>query len=176
MPGPDDLTPTQCALLEQRTRRATVDLLHACPGLNKQQVADRVGVDRRTLDEHLRLLEWGGLVVVKPGESNGERCCFLKMHEHLWEDEDKRILYGQGPVRWVALFLVEEAPVTAADVAEALGREPVTTRSHLRKLRLRGLAEKVRSAGAVYHVPTTELEEWAREFGGGYRRPWERRA
>lgn len=173
MPGPDDLDWYQQALLEQETRRAIVDLLEQAPGLNKQQVADRVGIDRRTLDHHLELLEFADLVIVRPGESDGERCCFLAWHDHLWEDEDKRVLYGQGPTRWVALLLVEKAPTRTAEIGDELGREPVTVREHLRKLRESGLAENVRSAGTVYHVPTAELEEWVEEFGEGYRRPWE---
>lgn len=173
MPGPDDLDWYQRTLLEQEKRQAIVGLLAQTPGLNKKQVAERTGIDRRTLDHHLALLQFADLVVVRPGESDGERCCFLAWHEHLWEDEAKRPLYGRSPARWVALLLVERAPVRAAEIADELDREPVTVRDHLQTLRESGLAEKFRSADTVYHVPTAELEDWVEEFGDGYLRPWE---
>lgn len=171
--GDRELDPFQEAVLAQPTRREIVRVVGEAPGLNKSQLARRVGIVQRTLDGHLGLLEWADLVEVKDGERDRERICFLASHEHLWEDEATAILYGQAPTRWVALFLAEHEPIRTEEVGDALGRTPEAVRPHLARLRERGLASRVRSAGTVFHVATDELRAWVAAWGDGYRRPWE---
>lgn len=168
-----ELDPLQQALLAQSTRREIVELLARAPGLNKQQIARRIGIHRRTLDSHLTLLTWAELVAVRSGERGRERICFTSPHAHLADDEATRILYGQAPTRRVALYICENEPVTTEETGQALDRSEEAIRQHAAKLRERGLTRMVRSAGNAYHGSTEQLRDWYEAWGEGYPRPWE---
>lgn len=163
------LDPFQRVLLEQPTRREIVDVLARLPGLNKNQLAQRLPVVRRTAVHHVDVLASADLLVVRPSERGREKLCFLHKHAHLWEDRSTRILYGQAPTRIVALYLVDTEPVTTDEIVQALEKTPAAVRTHLARLRERGLATKLRGARRSTHFATDQLRDWVKEWGDEYR-------
>lgn len=172
MPGPEDLDPAQRSALRDETRRAIFELVARTPGLNISQVARRFDVDRSKAEHHLERLEAYELVVQLPGERGNEVLCFHPDHEHLWEDDRTRVLYGQAPVRHVALFVHAHPGAATKRIADALESAPRTIRDHLAMLRGHELVEMHRFQRRVEYHPTDVLEAWAEAVGDCYRRPW----
>lgn len=147
-------------------------LLELCPGLNQQQVAERVGIGWSALTVHLERLSEAQLVVVRPGERERELLCFLADDELLWHDEHTRILYGQAATRRVALRLADDSPASARQIATDLERSVPRVREHLGRLRERELALKARTGNRVRYHATGRLLAWAEDVGPHYPRPW----
>lgn len=168
----EQLDEVQRSALHLERRRAVFELVARTPGLNKRQVGQRLGIPRSSAAHHLERLEAYDLVVLLDGDREGEVLCFHPEHVHLWKDERTRVLYGQAPVRYVAIYVHENPGTTTQDLAEALERAPRTIRDHLTVLLDRGLVERHRFHRRVEYHPTEVLEAWADDVGGCYRRPW----
>lgn len=158
--------------MENPARSDIVDLLDRCPGLNQQQVGERLDLEWATLTLHLERLSQARLVVVRAGERRGELLCFLARDELLWHDDHTRILYGQAATRRVALRLVDDGPSSAQEIANDLERSVRRVREHLVRLRDHELALKARTGNDVLYFPTARLLAWADDVAQGYPRPW----
>lgn len=172
-PDEGDLDEVQRSALRHETRRAIFQLVARTPGLNKRQIASRIGIERSTAHHHLERLEAYDLVVLLPGaRQDDEVLCFHPDHAHLWEAEETRLLYGQAPLRHVALYIYEDPGATTEEVAEALEAAPRTIQEHLARLRDLGLVEMHRFRRRVEHYPSDRLDAWANDVGDCYGRPW----
>lgn len=161
-------------LLENENRADLFDQVERTPGVNMSVAARRTGVPHSTARFHLQRLEQGGVIVTKDGQGN-ERVCFLKCHEHLWENPKTktRILFGGDAKRNVALFVAENPGSTLKEIADAIDCAPGTIRHHLKVLKDHGLVEALRIESADRFHPEPALVEWYREVGEGFERPWE---
>lgn len=166
-----EITRAQASMLENPTRRRIVEHLRETPGLNKNQLRCRLGVLRNTLEFHVGRLEDQGLLVTKRAESN-EVLCFLAADEHLWEEEQTRVLFGRSSNRQVALFVEEHPGSSTEEIAGAVQLEPVTVLHHLKTLREHGLVQRIRKGNDVHYYPEPSLEAWVADFDESYLRPW----
>lgn len=170
--GDADLDEVQRSALDHDTRHAIYETVARTPGLNKRQIAQRVGIERSTAHHHLERLEGYELVELLAGERDNEVLCFHPDHAHLWNDERTRLLYGQRPARQVALYVSANPGATTRELEEALDAAPRTIRDHLGELRDRGLVEAHRFRRRVEYHATPSLEAWAGEVGECYPRSW----
>lgn len=167
-----EITRAQASMLENPTRRRIVEHLRETPGLNKNQLRCRLDVLRNTLEFHVGRLEDQGLVVTKRRAESNEVLCFLAADEHLWEEEQTRVLFGRSSNRQVALFVEEHPGSSTEEIAQAVGLEPVTVLHHLKTLREHGLVQRIRKGNDVNYYPEPSLEAWVADFDESYLRPW----
>jgi DNA-binding transcriptional ArsR family regulator len=172
LPPDDEFDPVQRSALRQPKRRAVFELVARTPGLNKNQVARRLGFPRTTTYHHIERLEAYDLLVLVDGAREYEVLCFHPEHEDLAEDDDTRLLYGQSPVRHVALYVIDDPGATTTDLVESMDNAPRTVQRHLSTLIEYGLVVRHRFEDGVEYHPSEVLEAWADEVGDRYRRPW----
>lgn len=160
--------------LDHPHRKAIVELLRERPGLNKNQIAEELGLDVNVVDHHIDKLEHEAqLVVTKDSAQGKEVLCFLTEDVDHWENENTRILFGRRTKRVVALFIAEYPGRTTREIAEALRLSPWTVRYHLRTLIRHGLVDRHASGQTKLYEPAKVLTAWVEEVGQGFERPWE---
>lgn len=157
--------PNRCELIRQ---------LWKTPGLNVNQLRERLGVYRHTVEFHLEKLKERGLVVTYQRGKGAEILCFLARDSHLWEHEPTRILFGRASNRKIALYVSENPRARCREIAEAVGLQKVTVSHHLRALNAHGLVGYERTGNAVQYFPMPTLEAWVEDVGPCYRRPWKK--
>lgn len=154
------------ALLENPLRRGIMDLLGHRPGMNKQQLAQELGVNGNAVEFHLRRLERYGMVVFRAAAHKGrETLCFTWENVDLWEDEATRLLFGRGLPRQVAMFLAQNPNASVSDVAKGLGMSPHTVRRHVKLLEEHDLVEGIRIHRDVLYHAAPPLRSWVAAFG-----------
>lgn len=162
----------QEALLRNEVRARIVRELGRTPGLNKNQLRERLDVHPNLVQFHVERLEEGGLVVTKPSAQGKEVLCFREEDTHLWEDESTRILFGRRRSRQVALYVSDNPGAPTSEIAAFLDLSPVTVRHHLRTLIEHDLVERVRLGRKVEYHPQPRLQDWDQALGDRYERPW----
>lgn len=167
-----EITDAQARALSHERRQEIMDALSQTPGLNKNQISGRLGVDPNLVEFHLDRLETHDLVVQRPSAQGQETLCFRTEDAHLWEDEDTRILFGRRRTREIGLYLAEHHGASSDELAEAFDLTPVTIRYHLRTLGDHGLVEQLRFGRSVEYHAREKLEAWARDIGEPFERPW----
>lgn len=160
------------ALLRNPHRQRIVELLTQAPGMNKNQLAEALGIYANALDFHLERMEEMGLVHLRESPRGREIVCFTADNVDLWEDERTRVLFGRSPVQRVAIYLAENPGASTADIASALDVSPVTVRHHLRTLEESELVQRLRIGRDVIYSAVPEVARlideaslvWDRDF------------
>ena len=140
-------------VLEQSTRAAVYERVHASPGASLADIADAVGVTKSTVRYHVRVLREAGLVDateaagalrVAPADADVELVASLNAP-------------GTGPVLDA---VAEHEPASVTELARATGRAPSTVSHHLSTLEERGIVERERVGEAVVTTlaPATRSE------------------
>lgn len=160
------------ARLAHPIRQEILGLLDDTPGLNKEQVYQRIDEDRSSVRFHLRRLVELDRVATRTEPGRREIHCFLVEDAPLWGNPRTRILYGRPENRHVALYLVDHPGSTTPEIARALDRKPATVRYHLRQLRSRGLVIQYRVGRKRFYGARSVLEAWVDEIGHAFDRPW----
>lgn len=161
-------------LLRNPHRRAIVRQLLETPGLNKNQLRQKLSLLPRTLHGHLGRLEEHGIIITRPSAQDQETLCFVAEDDHLADDEDTLILYGRYPTRHIALYIAENPGTTTRSIAKALDKKKTTIRYHLRTLRdEHDLIRDLRADHQVRYYPRQPLTEWYDALGDAYDVPWE---
>lgn len=163
----------QVSLLRHPLRRQILKILRERPGLNKNQLAKRLDIYPNQVDFHLRRMEKGDLVEMRPSARDSEILCFRVGDAGLWEDERTRILFGRRPLRQVGLYLADHPGTSSQKIAGALDVSTVTVRHHIRTLLDHDLATRWRIGRRFEYHPTEPLEAWVDEVGSGFERAWE---
>lgn len=141
--------------------------------MNKNQIRREVGVGLRVLDQHLQKLLSEDVVVRRPSAQGKEHLYFRPEDQDLWENEATRIMFGRREARDVGLYVAEHPGATSKEIAEAIGKTPMTARHHLRTLRDHGIVTSADAGRKVEYHPLRELRRWVEEHGEVYDRPWE---
>lgn len=162
--GPDDV-PSQASVLDQPVRAKIHDHVKRFPGSNKNQMATLLGISFSHLDFHLERLGERDLIVQRPGDRDQEVLLFCKEDIHLWEDPQTRVLFGQSPIRQVALRVAEDPGITVNELADVSGRALETVRYHLRTLRENKLVAQLQLGRHTEYHPEERLLDWVRTVG-----------
>lgn len=169
----DDLESVKESLLRSPVRKRILRQLRETPGLNRNQLCEKLGLSENNLRFHMERLEDRGLIEILPSIRDKEQLCFLTEDKHLWDDEDTRILFGRCSTRHIAIYIAQNPAASTSSIADAIGRKNVTVRHHLCKLEDRDLIERVRVGRAVEYHPTEPLTDWTDELADAYDCPWQ---
>lgn len=158
--------------LSNDKRKAMLSEVQTVPGMNKNQIGDRLGFLPNLVEFHLQQLVKKDLVRTVESPQGRAVLCFAREDAHLWQEEATRVLFGREPVRLVALYIAHHPDCTSQEISDALDRSKVTVQHHLRTLRDRGLVERRRVGRSREYEPAQILTEWTRELAGVYNLPW----
>lgn len=145
-------------------RASILNVVRTDPGLNKSQIGEEARIGPSLASYHVDELMEAGQLVGRESPRGGELVCFLSEHDHLWEEDRTRILYGRRTTRRVAICLLEEVAFDTAGIAEALSKTRSTVRYHLRKLKDRDLVESRQLGRRVSYRATQQLRGWRRRL------------
>lgn len=154
----------QRIFLRHPTRRAIVQALAREPGLNKRQLAARVGVHPNMVDHHVGRLVDVELVATRRTEGGMEVHCFLIRDLHLWDAPATRVLFGGAGLSRVASCVATHPGAYARDLARMAGMTTPAVYHHLATLVRNRLVHRWRVGNRYHHFPTRALEWWAREM------------
>lgn len=157
-------------LLENEARSEIIELLRQRPGMNRNQLAKKLGIHASAVGYHIRRLAAIDLVETRPATQGREQLCFATGDAHLWDDEGTRVLYGRGLPRKVAIYLVEHPGADVHEIARGLCESEHTVRRHLRTLQECELVARTQVRKRVHYHPESRLEQWVelvrKDYGG----------
>lgn len=160
------------ALFENENREAIYELVYEKPGITRHQISRELDLAPSTIHWHVDTLEERGLLLLKDSHRDREKLCFTPEHEDLTEDDDLLILYGEQPLRLVALYICEHEKATAREISRALHKAKTTIHVHAGRLADQDLIERNLIDGCYYHAPSPRLAHWAATDGEYFDRPW----
>lgn len=115
-------------LLKNENRKAILELLGACPGLNPTEIASRLGLARNAVIHHLNMLERSGAIVILPTDGRSTTV-FLRSAE-MPHPRMAAVLYH--PIRGRFVHALREAPagLSREEFHQRLHDIPARTRNH----------------------------------------------
>lgn len=125
-------------VLENATRRAVLEAVLACPGATTGSVAQLLGLNHRTAEHHLRVLEEFGFLSAK---RFGARQRYYRNGGAFTDAEQRAHAALANPnARRVAADVLRRPEASLASRASGMGLPKSTVRWHLGRLRRFGLA------------------------------------
>lgn len=138
-------------LLGHPSRKKTMDVIEADPGIHFQEILRRTGLSNGNLVHHLRKLHQAGMV--SEAKTGGYTCYFAARHA------DRRTMKAAPVLRSDAarsmLDAINDHPgVNAKDLAARLGLGSSTVHYHLKRLEAVGLTQAKKEGRTMAFFPT----------------------
>ncbi len=166
-PCKDDLpSVVRDAYLGNHYRRRIVQLVQTHPGVNQNQIAERLGCTASTVTYHLDRLEKSSQIIIVTPQENNQKRCFTPDNVHLWQSKRFRLLLGRDTPLKIARYVTRNPGVTTRQIAEELDFAVTTIQGHIRQLREAHLVQDTRlDRNIIYHARPL-LVEWMESVEG----------